>query len=54
MIRLHLIPPGTLRQHWPDIRASLDAVRAKAVDDWIAEDVYHAIKAGHAACHVAT
>jgi hypothetical protein len=28
-------------------------VRCKASDDWIAEDVYHAIKSGVAACHVA-
>ena len=27
---------------------------AKAADDWIAEDVYHAIKSGDAACHLAS
>lgn len=47
-----LVHPDDLRTHWPRIRASLDAVSAKTQDDWIAEDVYHAIKAGHAACHL--
>lgn len=49
----HLVTPVDLRAHWPQIRESLAAVTAKAADDWIAEDVYHAIKAGHAACHIA-
>lgn len=49
---VNLIHPNTLRTHWPRIKASLDAVQAKASDDWIAEDVYHAIKAGAAACHL--
>lgn len=49
-----LIQPACLRAVWPTIRASLDAVQAKAADDWIAEDVYHAIKCGDAACHMAT
>lgn len=48
-----LIPPAGLRQWWPKISESLDAVLAKAPEDWIKEDVYHAIKAGSAACHVA-
>jgi Mor family transcriptional regulator len=52
-MRLELVHPDNLRSHWPRILSSLCAVRAKASDDWIAEDVYHAIKAGHAACHVA-
>lgn len=48
-----LIQPDALRTHWPLIRNSLDAVQAKAPEDWIAEDVYHAIKSGSAACHLA-
>lgn len=44
------VTPNTLRAHWPDIAASLDAVLAKAPEDWIREDVYHQIKAGKAAC----
>ena len=52
-MNLTLIHPNDLRQHWPKILSSLCAVRLKAQDDWIAEDVYHAIKSGNAACHVA-
>lgn len=46
-----LVTPNELRAHWPNIKASLDAVQAKAPEDWIAEDVYHAIKSGQVACH---
>lgn len=52
-MNLVLIRPDELRQHWPRIMGSLCVVRAKAKDDWIAEDVYHAIKSGAAACHLA-
>lgn len=38
-----LITPETLRAHWPVVRSSLDAIHAKAAEDWIAEDVYHAL-----------
>lgn len=48
-----LVQPEALRGHWDRIRESLEAVRAKAPgEDWICEDVYHAIKAGKAACHI--
>lgn len=47
-----LVTPDTLRAHWPAIAPSLDAVRAKAPEDWIPEDVYHAIKSGLVACHL--
>lgn len=47
-----LATPDTLRAHWPQIRLALDAVAAKAPEDWIPEDVYHAIKAGKVACHL--
>ena len=47
-----LVTPADLRTHWPRISASLDAVQAKAPDDWIAEDVYYAIKSGAAACYI--
>jgi hypothetical protein len=47
-----LVTPDTLRASWPTIRAALDAVQAKAPEDWIAEDVYHAIKSGQVACHL--
>lgn len=47
-----LVTPKQLRAWWPNVRASLDAVLAKAPEDWIAEDVYHAVKAGSAALYV--
>lgn len=53
MIDFRLITPATLRQHWPRILSSLCVVRAKNNTDWIAEDVYHAIKSGESACHLA-
>lgn len=47
------VNPTDLRAHWPQISASLDVVQTKSPEDWIKEDVYHAIKSGHAACHMA-
>lgn len=47
-----LVTPDTLRASWQTIRAALDAVQAKAPEDWIAEDVYHAIRSGQVACHL--
>ena len=44
------VTPATLRAHWANISASLDAILQKAPEDWIKEDVYHAIKSGNAAC----
>lgn len=49
---LVLVTPADLRAHWPRISESLAVITAKAPQDWIAEDVYHAIKAGTSACHV--
>lgn len=48
-----LITPDKLRQAWPTVRASLDEVQSKSPEDWIAEDVYHAVKSGAAALHLA-
>jgi len=48
-----LVGPRELRAHWPRISDSLDKVLAKASEDWIKEDVYHAIKSGHVACYIA-
>src|SRR3546814_17670238 len=53
MIDFRLVPPAALRQHWPRILSSLCAVRAKTDNDWIPEDVYHSIKSGESACHLA-
>ena len=41
-----------IRADWPRIKAGLDAVQAKSPEDWIAEDVYHAIKCGDAAAYL--
>lgn len=46
-----LIHPDGLRAAWPRIRAGLDRLPP---EDWIAEDVYHAIKAGTAALYIGT
>lgn len=40
-----------IRGEWPRIRSGLDAVLAKCREDWIPEDVYHALKSGNAACY---
>jgi hypothetical protein len=53
-MELTLVPPAGVRQAWPLILPSLQAVLAKTHDDWIPEDVYHALKSGEAACHLAT
>ena len=53
LMEFELIPAVHLRSVWPLVRVSLDAVQAKSPEDWIAEDVYHAIKAGSAALHLA-
>lgn len=37
-----------IRGEWPRIRQSLEAVQAKAPEDWIAEDVYHALQSQQA------
>lgn len=48
-----LVTPADLRIHWPRIKASLEAVQARASEDWIPEDVFFALKSGAAACHIA-
>ncbi|MFD0738231.1 hypothetical protein ACFQZQ_02865 [Lysobacter koreensis] len=47
---LLLTHPDSLRSVWTDVRAGLEQMPA---EDWIAEDVYHAIKTGDAALHIA-
>ena len=44
-----LIHPDSLRAVWPDVRAGLETMPK---DDWIVEDVYHAIKSGAAALYI--
>lgn len=46
---IYAIPPGDLRHVWPEVKAGLDKMPA---EDWIAEDVYHAIKSGQASLHI--
>ena len=46
---LEPVAPNKLREHWPRVKEGLDEIQRKAPDSgWIAEDVYHAIRAGHA------
>lgn len=44
-----LITPANLRSVWPQVKAGLDTMPA---EDWIAEDVYHAIASGNSALYV--
>lgn len=53
LMEFDLIPPNGLRAVWPEVKSSLLAVQAKSPEDWIPEDVYHAIKSGSAALHLA-
>lgn len=45
-----LIQPDNLRSVWPQVREGLDKLPP---EDWIAEDVYHLVKAGQAALYIA-
>lgn len=49
----HLIAPATLHSVWPRVKESLAKVREKTDPPWLDEDVYHALKSGSAALHVA-
>ena len=53
-MELSLVPPAGVRQSWPLILSSLHAVMAKGPVEWIPEDVYHELRSGSAACHIAT
>lgn len=44
-----LIHPANLRSVWQDVKRGLDTMPA---DDWIAEDVYHAVASGNSALYV--
>lgn len=46
-----LIHPAQLRSVWDAVKRGLESMPA---DDWIAEDVYHAIKSGAATLYVFT
>lgn len=45
-----LVAPDALRSVWNFVREGLAEMPA---EDWIAEDVYHAIRSGNAALHLA-
>ena len=49
MPEYQLIRPAELRKVWPDVRAGLEAMPP---EEWIAEDVYHAIRSGDSALYV--
>ena len=46
---IELIHPASLRSVWPAVRAGLDTLPP---EEWIAEDVFHAIKSGDSALYV--
>jgi len=46
-----LIHPDGLRAVWPTVRAGLETMPK---DDWIPEDVFHAVKSGAAALYYGT
>ncbi len=50
---LNLVHPSQLRKVWPIIRCGLEDVARKNEVDWIPEDVYHSVKSGVAAVHLA-
>lgn len=54
LMELSIVPPAGVRQAWPMILSSLKAVMDTGPVEWIPEDVYHALRAGEAACHIAT
>lgn len=49
MLDGQLIAPAQLRSVWLDVKRGLESMPA---EDWIAEDVYHAIASGDAALYV--
>ena len=50
---LRLIAVQDLHQYWPFIKDGLEQVRKHSAEDWIAEDVYTAIRTGGSTLHVA-
>lgn len=40
-----------IRGEWPQIKPALEALLSKSPDEWIPEDVYHALKSGSAAAY---
>ena len=51
--RLRAIDPAQLHTIWPQVRAGLEAVKAKHNPDWIPEDIYTSLKANAATLLVA-
>jgi len=51
MLTLEWVSPDALHEHWAVIREGLEKVQ-KHGDNWMAEDVYLAIKTGTANLHI--
>ncbi len=51
-VELSYVKPVDLQGYWDLIKVGLEAVHKNASDGWIAEDVYHAIKAGLSTLHL--
>ena len=44
---MRYVDPINLHDLWPEVREGLSKVRIKSHGDWIPEDIYAAIRAGH-------
>jgi len=42
------VPAKQLHDHWPFVRRGLEAIRKKTKPEWLAEDIYSAIRQGNA------
>jgi hypothetical protein len=49
---LRWIEPKDIASEWERVRAGLVAVRKATTDDWLPEDVYMAVKQGHATLYI--
>ncbi len=46
---LRFVDPQRLHDVWPEVKAGLEATRAKCASEWLPEDIYLALKTGGAA-----
>lgn len=51
---LHPIEPQHLAVEWDRVRAGLVEVKKATTDDWLPEDVYMALRQGHATLYIGT
>lgn len=51
---LRVIEPKDLAPEWERVRAGLVEVKKATTDDWLPEDVYMALRQGHASLYIGT